>query len=108
MKQIIGGRGTGKTIRLIYQSAWSGATIVTATNQAAVYIEHMAEQLHLEIPKPMSIVELRAKREMPPKATLIDELDAVVAQLLAPCYTIEGYSLTQEGENDRHNKRCNE
>lgn len=97
MKQLISGRGTGKTTKLIYQSAWSGATIVTATDRAAGYIEHMAEQLHLEIPKPMSIVELRANRGMPPKAVLIDELDAVVAQLLAPCYAIEGYSLRQGG-----------
>lgn len=98
MKQIIGGRGTGKTTRLIYQSAWSGATIVTATDRAAGYIEHMAEQLHLKIPKPMSVNELKQQRGRLPQDLLVDELEAVFRQMIAPTYVVEGYSLSLEEE----------
>lgn len=96
MKQLIDGRGTGKTTRLIYQSAWSGATIVTATDRAAGYIEHMAEQLHLKIPKPMSVNDLKQNRGQLPKEILVDELEAVFRQMVAPAYVVTGYSLTSE------------
>lgn len=108
MKQLIGGRGTGKTTKLIYQSAWSGAVIITATDRAAGYIEYMAKQLHLDIPKPMSILEAKQNRGALPQAVLIDELDAVISQMLAPVYRIEGYSISLEDKNDGCNKGRNE
>ena len=55
--EIIAGRQTGKTIFLIQASAKTGAVIVAPTYQMAKYIDHMARDLGLQIPPPITVAD---------------------------------------------------
>lgn len=68
-------RGTGKTTQIIYASAITGFRIIAPNHNMAKNIEKMAKDIGLKIPKPMSDVEYRNKKEKDDHIPiLIDEL----------------------------------
>lgn len=76
MKLINKSRGTGKTKQLIYASAITGFRIITPNHAMAKHIEEMTKDMGLKIPKPMSDVEYRNRKELCHDHTpiLIDEV----------------------------------
>lgn len=77
MRITTGPRASGKTTRLIMESAKTGATIVEPTHMMADYVKDMAKSMGMEIPEPVAITQLLAGmivrwRE---RRVLIDELD---------------------------------
>lgn len=78
----IGGRQTGKTTLLIAESAKTGNTIAVATHRMAQYIEDMATEMGLVIPKPVTYEDiLQNYRERKTKRYLADELQFLLYQL---------------------------
>lgn len=76
MKLINKSRGTGKTTQLIYASAITGFRIIVSTYNKARYIESMAKNMGLKIPKPMHDIEYRNKRLVGDHTPiLIDDVD---------------------------------
>lgn len=55
MNIVIGERRSGKTTRLIKESAATGAYIITINHEAARFIMDTASRMGLEIPHPISI-----------------------------------------------------
>ena len=76
MKLINKSRQTGKTTQLIYASVITGFRIIAPNAAMAKHIEKMAKNMGFKIPKPMSDVEYRNRRELVYDHTpiLIDEL----------------------------------
>lgn len=85
MTVYIAGRQTGKTTYLIRISAKTGAVIVAPTYQMAKYIDQMARELGLDIPRPISVLEwaqmVAGKQVHPEQRYLVDELQMVLNQM---------------------------
>ncbi len=88
-------RGHGKTTDLIYLSAKTGNTIVHAN---PLYVKERAKELHLEIPEPMSIMDLK---QLKPQSggIYIDELSFVLEKLFG-C-KIAGFTETVEDNSTK-------
>lgn len=50
-------RGSGKTIRMLYASEYTGKNILVATRERAHQLEFEAHQKHLHIPKVLCVTE---------------------------------------------------
>ncbi len=59
---IADGRGTGKTTRLIRQSAATGFYIVTNSQRSASLVVRMAKKLNLDIPFPLTYDEFMRRK----------------------------------------------
>ncbi len=60
MEIINGGRGSGKTVRLIYISAGTGRPILTPTRRQANFVKAEARKLGVEIPPVLTFSEAKA------------------------------------------------
>ena len=90
MNIYISGRQFGKTTMLIKESAKTGATIAVATYHMAKYVQDMAAQMSLEIPEPVTYVEIfRTYREGKTKRYLVDELQMMLSQLNIDICTLD-------------------
>jgi hypothetical protein len=104
MKIILGERCSGKTTNLIAASATTGATIITATNNAKKGIICHAQNMGLTIPNPMTLPELvcmsghgRQEKFME-KGIIVDDIELVLSRLFYGL-PIERVSLTTDGIN---------
>lgn len=71
-----GPRASGKTTRLIVESAKTGATIVEPSRWMADYVKDMAKSLGMVIPEPVAITQLLVGGvRRTGRRVLIDELD---------------------------------
>lgn len=85
MTVYIAGRQTGKTSRLVKESAITGAIIVVPTYQMAEHTLWTAKQLNLKIPEPITVTNyiLRLAKGGLGKTQkyLVDELQMVLCQM---------------------------
>ena len=56
-------RGTGKTVELIHVSDATGARIITSNSMQADFIKQKAEELGCNIPLPLTIQEVKGRKE---------------------------------------------
>lgn len=82
-------RGTGKTTQLVYTSATTGYPIVCHNCAMVGDIQKMAEELGCDIPKPVTVAEMRSSMNRGSKKyenVLVDEImfffDAAVKEYL--------------------------
>lgn len=61
MEPIIGKRGSGKTTKLIIESAETGEYIVVANGREAQEVSRMAKEMNFKIPFPLTYRELICK-----------------------------------------------
>lgn len=76
MKIISKGRGEGKTAELVKMSA---ETQIPILHHYPPYVEDVAEELGLSIPRPISIREFNIEK---PEKVLIDDVDFMLKRLL--------------------------
>lgn len=81
----VGGRGDGKTLRMIERSAETGSTIVVLNSKHAERIKVMAKKLGYDIPEPIGIDKFRddyyrCGRNFR-KGILVDDLDLIIKKL---------------------------
>lgn len=57
-------RGSGKTIRMLYASEYTGKSILVSTRQRASQLEFEARRLHLNIPHIMCVSEFLDKNSI--------------------------------------------
>lgn len=92
MKLYISPRQHGKTTMLVKKSAETGAIIVTANNQMAKHVELIANELGLDIPKPISvrkyIIDLAGGGLNNTQKYLIDELQMMLYQMNVEMATV--------------------
>lgn len=84
MKIIIGGRASGKTTKLIQESAETGRRILTHNKDTAKEIWWQAQSLGYDIPIPLSVMDLQrieTKAEIKKQGVLIDDLETVLSAL---------------------------
>ena len=79
---IIQNKGAGKTTHAIITSSKTGATIITHNMMTAKEVLKQAEYLGCNIPKPMSINQYLNMKHNRPEKIIIDELEAVLSQVL--------------------------
>ena len=86
---IIGGRGSGKSARLVMRSAMSGTYILTTSDVRAQHLLDLAKEMGVTIPNPVTVrdwvkgdkfVESSIQRD----GLYIDDLDDVVESLFWP------------------------
>lgn len=82
---IIGGRGTGKTAKLVRLSAETGAPIVAISEVSVKYIKNLAERLAYKIPEPYTISQVLAGklRGKDNAGILLDDAEQVIKSALA-------------------------
>lgn len=82
MKIIVGGRASGKTTKLIKESAETGYRIVTSNEGAAKAIYMRAKDLGYDILRPISVMEyVLAPNSFEQDGILIDELENTLGAL---------------------------
>jgi len=88
MKIIVGGRASGKTTRLIQESAETGRRILTFNEGAARCICWQAQNLGYDIPMPLSVkvweqlkVYPETKEEIKKEGLIIDDLETTLSAL---------------------------
>ena len=83
MKIINKPRCSGKTIELIHVSDATGARIITSNSMQADFIKQKAEELGCNIPLPLTIKEVKGRRESSLTIPyLIDDLDCTLDYIL--------------------------
>ena len=98
-------RGSGKTTRLIVESACSNYPILTSTKQQADYIFRKACEMNIVIPFPYSVSEWinDSRYKFETDGVLIDELDSVLKILLHT--KVYSTTLTCDRLNTSDNKK---
>jgi len=100
MNIIVGGRGTGKTTKLIYTSSVLNTPILVHSKKEADRILEMADGLNCEIPEPVVFGEHKNKHYT--NGILIDNAERYIQaalqeylglQVVACAYSKEDYSL---------------
>lgn len=84
MKIILGGRASGKTTKLIQESAETGRRILTHNKQSAREIWWQAQSLGYDIPIPLSVMDLQrieTKAEIKKQGILIDDIETTLSAL---------------------------
>lgn len=88
MKIIVGGRASGKTTKLIQESAETGCRILTHNKKSASEIYWQAKDLGYDIPTPLSVMNLQridlypeTKTEIKKQGILIDDLETTLSAL---------------------------
>ena len=92
MKKLIMSRGTGKTTRLIQESAKSFFPILCADKRRADHIKLMAKDLGLTIPEPRPVTSLMFGERL--GRVYIDDAEDVLTNLLGCNYCGEILALT--------------
>lgn len=73
-------RGEGKTTRLIKMSNQTSVPIVCSNTHRGRLISHKAEEMKLDIPKPISVRNVHGLRGL--EAVLIDDVEDVLRDLI--------------------------
>lgn len=88
MKIIVGGRASGKTTKLIQESAETGCRILTFNKETAKEIFWQAQSLGYDIPMPLSVKDLEridlypeTKAEIKKQGIIIDDLEPILSAL---------------------------
>lgn len=83
MKIILGGRASGKTTKLIQESAETGRRILTHNKEAARGIWWQAQSLGYDIPIPLTVMDLKpgTRAEIKKQGILIDDLETTLSAL---------------------------
>lgn len=88
MKIIVGGRASGKTTKLIQESAETGCRILTLNKESARGICWHAQSLGYDIPTPLSVMDLErinlypeTKAEIKKQGIIIDDLEPILSAL---------------------------
>lgn len=90
----IGGRQTGKTTKLIKESARTNAVIVVGTSVMAQYIEVMAKEMGLDIPRPISYrTMLKEHMFNQSRRYLADDLQIILSHLNIEEATLDSKSI---------------
>lgn len=99
MDIIMKGRQTGKTTELIKRSHQTGAVIVTANYQRAMFVKLLAKELGLDIPEPMSAASIPHSSDSSAKGThiLIDDADDVLKGYFMS-YTIDAITMSNDNQ----------
>lgn len=87
-------RQKGKTMRMLYASEFNNAPILCATEASKRYIEEKANNLEIDIPKPITVYELLKKGSTPPSFVLIDEMDMVLSTLMQQAFNVKVEAVT--------------
>lgn len=83
MKIIVGGRASGKTTKLIQESAETGRRILTYNKESVERICCQALGLGYDIPTPLSVNDLKpeTKAEIKKQGIIIDDLEPILSSL---------------------------
>lgn len=83
MKIILGGRASGKTTKLIQESAETGRRILTHNKEAARGIWWQAQSLGYDIPIPLTVMDLKpgTRAEIKKQGILIDDIETTLSAL---------------------------
>ena len=102
MKIYNGGRGNGKTAKLIRYAAKYGYAILVRDKQAAEYVENTARKMGILIRQPITLADLKRSklRGSFVRGILIDNAEQVLQDMIAD-YTdgrgmLEGLTITTE------------
>lgn len=85
MKSFIGERGSGKTTALIIESHKTGKYIVVGNRVQVKYILEMSQELGLNIPCPITLVEVmrgRISKRIRREGILVDEAPTLLESVL--------------------------
>lgn len=97
MKIITGVRGSGKTTRLIQESAMTGKYILVATQEQVVSVAKTAQELDIKIPYPITIEDLKnPSRYIKTEGVLVDESMSLLQYLVPVKIHIAVVDTTQE------------
>lgn len=99
MKLINKNRGTGKSTQLLYTSATTGYPIIVATERQAEYLEKMAEELGLEIPKPITFRRFNQYFIPRDSKILVDNLEFMLNDILKDYFGTEVCAATISHED---------
>jgi hypothetical protein len=104
MRLICGGRGSGKTARLVRMSADTGATIICVNDICVKRTLEIAKMLNVVIPDPVSIDKfLDGGLNWQVKSSiLIDDADEILRRFLRSRFPIEGMALSGAIETDEN------
>lgn len=83
MKIILGGRASGKTTKLIQESAETGRRILTYNKETAREIWWQAQSLGYDIPIPLTVMDLKpgTRAEIKKQGILIDDIETTLRAL---------------------------
>lgn len=83
MKIILGGRASGKTTKLIQESAETGRRILTHNKELAREIWWQAQSLGYDIPIPLTVMDLKpgTRAEIKKQGILIDDIETTLSAL---------------------------
>ena len=100
MKVYVSDRQTGKTTKLIRESAKTGAIIATDSCHTATYIKYLAKQIGLTIPEPVTYqAMIKDYMNKKTKRYFIDELHMMLLQLGVGIATLDsGYAKLMDFE----------
>lgn len=112
MKIIQGGRGSGKTYALVNYSHQTGYPIMTRSRCNKEYIQMMADQLGLTIPKP---IVFRIKQDtrgklLPTDKVLVDDLDGWLSDIVCSYFSADVVAATMNIDDNQNvvNLKCSE
>lgn len=101
MKIILGGRASGKTTKLIQESAETGRRILTHNKETAREIWWQAQSLGYDIPIPLTVMDLKpgTRAEIKKQGILIDDIETTLSALCgctvhSVCFCCENAPLT--------------
>lgn len=91
---IMGDRRSGRTTELIKRSAETGAIIVVRDNLRGRHVQDLANDLGYDIPKVLTVSDLKFPLPIYRKGLLVDDIDAIIAQLFH-YYPIEAVTMRE-------------
>lgn len=94
MNKLIMSRGTGKTTRLVQESAKRQIPIVCPTDINAKIILQRAKELNLQIPNPIPVLDLKIERHIGVGDILVDDADLCFAMFLSNKYRANPQMIT--------------
>jgi len=103
MEVIMGSRGSGKTVRAIKlcqqmneEAGRNNTIIVVRDHNAAHNVKQMADDLgYPDMPFPCTIDEVFRKPTTWYKKIIIDDMDALMQQMLSP-WELSGYTISKD------------
>lgn len=102
MKYVIGGRGSGKTTKMIVVSEITGYPIVVSTERQKEHIKAVAERLKCKIPNPMVVKEAIQRGTRLCTPILIDNAEEIINQALKSYFGTDVFCLTMTIESENN------
>ena len=97
MRLYVNGRGSGKTMWAMMESARTGVPILAFSRQRKQIIRKMALDFGIEIPEPVTIEELNESGKNKAEEVIVDEAQELLQRMLE--VKITGLTMTDSDKN---------